>query len=816
MSVAGVSSSASSSLALANSLAVQASAPLSNASPTPVTLSASQFSSGSKLVTQLGIANVNVADNAANVVRVGSKLSTVQQVTVTDTAAHLQSTWQSLVTLANLGKLDTVALSDSAQQLTLKASQFVTGGNLRALLGQGVSVSVLDTAANLASMVLPSNTAPSQVLLKDTASNVMRQWDRLSAMATAGGLNSVTMTDRKPSFTLSAAQFANSADLRAQLQNATFTVKDTAANLAAQANALQGVSIQLVDTVQGANDQAALLSGLAQSGQLKSIKLSGSGTLTLSAEQASAMGSLVAVNFQVRDTAANIQSNFSALAGLKKLTQVNLTDTARPTLSVTEAQYKAGTKLLAKISGAAVSVKFSGNADNYNIKSNTDGSFSVGNAKYKSVNFFEFADYTTFADTGDASINAMLSGGTNFWWASGQAVKSSDVQIKPGVFALDSGSARHTLTYSFLQTMSASSPDGRGFQPMSDTQKLAVKDALSYLSGLVNLTFEEATGAQVGHADINFGTNNQSLINTSGYANPPNGSGDHAVYLMLDNSGRNPNTNFSEGSYGWQTLIHEIGHTLGLKHPGNYNATGGGSAGPYLPKPTDTRRYTVMSYNNPTDSLQVIKNTSAQGVTTFTPQYVYPQTYMSYDIAALQFVYGVGDGEGVSNYQVNEFSADWSGMQTLWLPTDGSVDASRTTRSNIIDLRAGAFSSINLTSLSDLNAIPAALRKQVTYMGLNNVTLAYGSDVKTAKGGSANDTFYDAATSGTVTIDAGAGSNDLVYLAGTASDWIRSNDGASYTNSKLLRTVNLRGIDSVRYYDANTYKTTHASLDVLA
>jgi serralysin len=762
------------------------------------------------------LVNANVSDTAANVVRVGSKLSTLQQVTVTDTAARVQSTWQSLVTLANMGKLDAIALSDNVPQLTLKASQFATGGNLLALLGNGVAVSVLDTAANVTAMIAPSGATLSQTSVKDTAANTLRQWDRLAAMAKAGDLQSVTLTDRKPAFTLSAAQFASSAELRAQLSNATFAIKDTAANLAAHADALQSVSVQLVDTVQGANDQAAFLGTLAQSGQLKSVKLSGSGTLSLSAAQASAMGSLVAVNFQVRDTAANIQSNFTALAGLKRLTQVNLTDTARPTLSVTDAQYKSGAKLLAKISGAAVSVKFAGNAQNYNIKSNADGSFSVGNAKYKSVNFFEFADYTTFADTGDASLNAMLSGGTDFWWASGQAVKSSDVQIKPGVFALDSSSARHTLTYSFLQSLPASAADGRGFQPMSDTQKQAVKDALSYLSSLVNLRFEEATGAQVGAADINFGTNNQSLTNSAGYANPPNGSGDHPVYLMLDNSGRNPNTNFSAGSYGWQTLIHEIGHTLGFKHPGNYNATGGGSPGPYLPKATDTRRYTVMSYNNPTDAVQVVHNTSAQGVTTFTPKYVYPQTYMSYDIAALQYLYGVGDGAGVANYQVNEFSADWSGMQTLWMPSEGSVDASRTTRSNIIDLRAGAFSSINLTSLSDLNAIPTALRKQVTYMGLNNVGLAYGSEVTSAKGGAANDTFFDAATSGTVTIDAGAGANDLVYLAGTAADWVRSNDGASYANSKLQRTVTMRGVDTVRYYDANTYKSTHASVDVLA
>ena len=637
MSISGVSNPASSSLALSFAQSTD------TAPRTPITLSASQFNSSSKLVSQLGVVNVNVSDNAANVVRVGNKLSTLQQVTVSDTAAHVQSTWQSLVILANVGKLDAVELSDNPQQLTLKASQFATGKNLLALLGNDVSVSVVDTAANLALMVMPSGRALSQITLKDTAANAMRQWDRLAAMTKAGTLNAVTLTDRKPSFTLSAAQFASSAELREQLTTASFTIKDTAANLAAHADMLAGVSIQLVDTVQGANDQATMLVGLAQSGQLKSIKLSGSGTLTLSAAQASTMGGGVAVSFQVRDTAANIQDNFSTLAGLKRLTQVNLTDIARPTLSVTESQYKAGTKLLAKISGAAVSVKFAGNAQNYSIKSNTDGSFSVSNTKYKNVSFFEFSDYTTFADTGDASINAMLSVGTDFWWASGQSVKSSDVQIKPGLFALDSNSARHTFTYSFLRDLpTTAAADNHGFSPMDAKQKQAVKDALSYLSSLVNVTFEEAAVGQAGSADINFGTNNQSLTNSSGYANPPNGSGEHPVYLFLDNSSRNTNTDFSDGSYGWQTLAHEIGHTLGLKHPGNYNATGGGSAGPYLPKATDTRRYTVMSYNNPTDALQVVKNTSAQGVTTFTPKYVYPQTYMSYDIAALQYLYGVG------------------------------------------------------------------------------------------------------------------------------------------------------------------------------
>ena len=768
----------------------------------------------SKLTTSWALAS-SVSASAANVISVGNKLTTQQQVTVADTAAKVQASWQSLVTLANQGKLDAISLSDSAPQLTLKAAQFVTGSKLLALLGNTANVTVTDTAANVGNMVLGADT-PNQVTIKDTAANVGKQWTRLAAMAAQGGLNAVTMTDRKPSFTLTAAQYANSTALRAQLQGATYIVKDTAANLAANADGLAGADLQLVDTVQAANAQTTALASLAAAGRLKTVKLSGAGTMTLTAEQATQMGNLLGVNVEVKDTAVHIEANFTALSGLKKLTQVSLTDTARPTLTLSDAQYKSGSKLLAKISGAAVAVKFAGNFENYNIKANTDGTYSVGNSKYKGVNFFQFANYTTFADTGNAAINAMLAGGTDFWWAAGQTAKSSNTLIAPGVYGLDASSTQHTFRYSFLQDLPASAAsDDHNFSPMDATQKQAVKDALNYLSSLINVRFEESTDA---NADISFGTNNQSATRSSGYANPPNGSGDHAVYLFLDNSGANPNNNFSEGSYGWQTLIHEIGHTLGLKHPGNYNATGGGSLGPFLPKATDTRRYTVMSYNNPTDAVKATSTTSPAGATSYNLQYVYPQTYMSYDIAALQYLYGVGDGKDVNQYQVNSFTANWSGMETLWMPSDGSIDASATQHSNLIDLRAGAFSSINVSTLSDLAAVPASLRKQVTYMGLNNVGLAYGSNLSTVKGGSGSDTFYDTTTQGEVTIDAGAGGNDVLYLAGTAADWAisQSNGMDVYTNAKLGRTVNTLGMDSVRYYNASTYATTHSSLDLYA
>jgi hypothetical protein len=622
----------------------------------------------------------------------------------------------------------------------------------------------------------------------------------------------------------------------------------TALTTDAARKAFKAVTIQ--DTANNIKAKFSDLKTMGVAGKLTSVKATGTTPiLSLAAadlvNSSALLAKLTGATLKVSDTSVNIESNFASLnTAIKSLSAIEVTDNTRATIKLTAAEYATKAAFLAKISGTAVSVKLAGNYAAKNITINKDGSFAVTNAgsKYtmKGVNFFEFDDFTAIGDTGDANVNALLSGTTNQWWfdTTTKAAKTSDTPIKTGLYPLDNSSSKHELTYSFIQTLptTATTQDKNGFAAMDSTQKAAVKDAFTYLSSLINVTFTESNSSD-GSADINFGTNRQS--SSAGYANPPNASGVNNVFLMLSNDYRadvgtgRENTSFTHGSYGWETLIHEIGHTLGLKHPGNYNAGGGGAATPYLPTATDTRRYSVMSYKQPADAMHVTYSVSNNGGWSASTANLNPSTYMSYDLAALQFLYGKSTASDLTNYQTLKFDANWKGFQSIYTPGGGTLDLSAVTKSNIIDLRQGAFSSIN-TLATDAKAytstitpvgLQSYLKKNQTYYGYNNMSLSYGSSFDDVIGGTANDAIFvdpssikaDAAQ----TINGGDGT-DIVYLAGTSADWaISSWDGISdkegtATNSASSKVVNLSNIEKIKYYNVSTYSTLHSAIDLTA
>ena len=772
------------------------------------------------------------AADLANSTALMGKISSVAFVKVSDTSANIALKFADL--LVQGSKINSIEQTGTKAALALTSAQFAAGASVLGKIDSGnYTVSLNDVSAKTLAAV-NANAKVTSFNFVDTSANIALQ---LPSLKTASKLQNITASGVPSAITLTDANYLLYTSTLAKITGS-YSLALTGVAATNVATRLENTKVTAVSVNDSSSNVVTQLAALeTASTKLKTIALTDvKPGLSLSVAQmnSSAVGKIISkYTLSVADTSANIQANLDKL-NLKAsvLSGIKTTDTSRATLTVTAAQYKTYAAVLAKTSGAAVSVKLSDNYNPNNVKTNTDGSFAVTEAdvKYsmKGVNFFEFDDFTVFGDSGDANVNALLSGTTKQWWfdSSAKGAKTSDTLIKPGLYALDEGSSKHTFTYSFIQTLpaTATQQDRTGFAEMNATQKAAVADAFTYLSSLINVTFTNS-GATDGSADINFGTNQQA--NSAGYANPPNASGAHNVFLMLDKD-EPTNLSFAHGSYGWETLIHEIGHTLGLKHPGNYNAGGGGAAGPYLPKTTDTRRNSVMSYNQPADAMHVTITDIGASAASFNPS-----TLMTYDVTALQYLYGKSKSPtNLGSYQTLSFDANWKGFQSTYTPEGGTLDMSSVTKSNIVDLRPGAYSSIN-TLATDiktyLTTVPQGLQSYVktyqSYLGYNNVSINYGSYFDAVVGGTANDAvFVD--PSAIVTdqnIDGGSGS-DVVYLAGTAADWaLDSWDGstdkdatASNGSGDKKVVVNLKNIELIKYYSASTYTPLHSALDLLA
>lgn len=345
-------------------------------------------------------------------------------------------------------------------------------------------------------------------------------------------------------------------------------------------------------------------------------------------------------------------------------------------------------------------------------------------------------------------ISALLTSGAPHWGTGGAVLDGSSV-----------GGAV-TVTYGFAtSSRQVADADAAGFATMNNEQRAAVRQALAAWSGVANIGFVET--ADVSGATMRFGTNRQNGI-TAAYAYYPFPSpqgGD--VFLANDSIG---NVNPTAGSYAYMTVVHEIGHALGLKHPGNYDAGDStGTEGPYLPPATDNYAYSIMSY-------------VANGAL---PSGTYLTGPSLYDIAAIQYLYGpnMAAGAGDSSYVLNTGS-----FTTLWDPNGrNTLNGSAQAVSLSLDLRAGQFSSAGGTTF---------------------LALAYGTTVQLAVGGSGDDTFT-VNRLGNV-LDGGGGTDTVVFSGSRSQYRVQRMEGGRYVVSGADGVDLLSNIEYLRFSDAGT------------
>ena len=257
-----------------------------------------------------------------------------------------------------------------------------------------------------------------------------------------------------------------------------------------------------------------------------------------------------------------------------------------------------------------------------------------------------------------------------------------------------------------------------------------------------------------------------------------------------------PFSDFTYVSQGYNDFLHEIGHTLGLSHPGPYNVIA--SYGEDAVYAQDTRMFTVMSYfgawgEGATPDGERTWSFSLDGVD------LYPSTPMLHDIYAIQQIYGAdpntraGDTiygfNSTADRPVFRFDSETTPILTIW---DGgghdTLDVSGYGQDQFINLVPGTYSNIGALTQNVAIAFNCWIEDAVGGTGGDRIEgnirdnrLAGGDGIDTIFGGDGEDT-----------IDGGAGADamyggnhDDTFLVDHLGDFILESPDGGYDTAEV-------------------------------
>lgn len=385
-----------------------------------------------------------------------------------------------------------------------------------------------------------------------------------------------------------------------------------------------------------------------------------------------------------------------------------------------------------------------------------------------------------------------------------------------------------SLTYSFNETLPSEYtwPDTRSWQTVEPHVRDVIDEIVSIVDGVILSDIEKVFD----NGQIRFNMV-ETAQDVAAYAYYPGSGVGGDVFLGHDIGTKTDGGNIEPFGEGRSSIVHEIGHALGLTHPFEGVSV--------LPTSADHSANTVMSYTSYrsfTPSFTGAKTGSGSQVE-LDYALVAPDHFMLYDIAALQAVYGP-DPDYRSGEDAYIF-ADSPFYTTIWDAGGYDIlDFSATTHFNIIDLTPGSHSHINYrdidTQIADQQEV---YRQQLNtshfddwvaetlisissdlYTGENALGIAWGTIIEEAIGGPAGNWFTDNAVDNYLT---GGVGDDHFYLGAGGFDRVIGGGGydlvvldqharhqvelGAYEDSVLLVgdefTVQMTGIAGIQFMD---------------
>ena len=301
---------------------------------------------------------------------------------------------------------------------------------------------------------------------------------------------------------------------------------------------------------------------------------------------------------------------------------------------------------------------------------------------------------------------------SGFWNDFGESGRKFNLN-NSGIFAKNG-----VLTYN----TTANSFDNNG---ISSERSLLVDESFKLLESTLGIDFQKTNNFG---ADIRFSDSSSEAFAYSSY------SSGHINYsnINIPNSWNGFRNGF--GNYTFQTILHEIGHALGLGHQGSYNGS--------------VFYSTDANYSNDSWQSSVMSYFSQSENTSINASFAYLSSYSAVDLIALEDLYSPQGyslsnafaGDTIYGFNTNILSSTSQIFSDLsnWIDStaftiaDGSgndtLDFSGFSRNQVIDLRSTEKNSSTLYS-SDIGG------------RIGNLVISSGTIIENAIGGLGNDSI---------------------------------------------------------------------------